>query len=551
MDAAVARDQAQKTEVNTSKKQQQTVPATSVGQDQQDKQQQVAPRKLLLILHGKRIEDDQVRDAIKQLKEEGHEVVVRVTWDSGDVDQFVREAVELWDSQRYDTLVAGGGDGTLNELVAALLKHDAPRHISIAQLPLGTANDLASASGISLAPLEALRLALDPSTIHPIDVALVNGEVFMNLATAGPVSEVSSKGMSDALKKLLGPAAVAVAAVFMNLATAGPVSKVSSKGMSDAMKKLLGPAAVAVAGPVSEVSSKGMSHALKKLLGPAAVAVQVSSKGISDALKKLLGPAAVAVAGFRQLFITGLKPIRGVRLTLPTSPDCRHDSYSPDQQQVSRMSGDLLVLAAGQARQMGRMLNVCPDALLDDGLLDFTLLFGSPGRQAASLASDVLSLGLSKAQGGMQLLRLPWLVVEADQDLKCNRDGEPSLPANKLVFEVLPRRIQLHLPDSRLLLEGQAAAAEDAAAGPAKQRQRWWRKLRKQAMRTGHKPRPRLLLDLWGAQQPPGRLSRLLPGLRRALGRTLLWGALLTVGFAAGLQAQQLLPRAAAVHEEL
>lgn len=61
------------------------------------------------------------------------------------------------------------------------------------------------------ASLDALRLALDPSTAHPIDVALVNGEVFMNLATAGPVSEVSSKGMSDASKKLLGPAAVAVA----------------------------------------------------------------------------------------------------------------------------------------------------------------------------------------------------------------------------------------------------------------------------------------------------------------------------------------------------
>jgi diacylglycerol kinase family enzyme len=49
--------------------------------------------------------------------------------------------------------------------------------------------------------------------------------------------------------------------------------------------------------------------------------------------------------------------------------------------QVSTMASDLLVLAAGQARQMGRMLNVCPDALLDDGLLDFTLLFGSPGKQ--------------------------------------------------------------------------------------------------------------------------------------------------------------------------
>jgi diacylglycerol kinase family enzyme len=51
---------------------------------------------------------------------------------------------------RYDTLVAGGGDGTLNELVVALLRHKAPRHIAVAQLPLGTANDLASATGISL-----------------------------------------------------------------------------------------------------------------------------------------------------------------------------------------------------------------------------------------------------------------------------------------------------------------------------------------------------------------------------------------------------------------
>jgi hypothetical protein len=63
---------------------------------------------------------------------------------------LVSRHVAAWSWCRYDTLVAGGGDGTLNELVAALLKHDAPPHISIAQLPLGTANDLASAAGISL-----------------------------------------------------------------------------------------------------------------------------------------------------------------------------------------------------------------------------------------------------------------------------------------------------------------------------------------------------------------------------------------------------------------
>lgn len=55
-----------------------------------------------------------------------------------------------------DTIVAGGGDGTLNELVAALLRPPGSALLTegptttIAQLPLGTANDLASASGISL-----------------------------------------------------------------------------------------------------------------------------------------------------------------------------------------------------------------------------------------------------------------------------------------------------------------------------------------------------------------------------------------------------------------
>lgn len=29
------------------------------------------------------------------------------------------------------------------------------------------------------------------------------------------------------------------------------------------------------------------------------------------------------------------------------------------------------------------MVNLCPDALLDDGLLDFTLLFGSLGKQVS------------------------------------------------------------------------------------------------------------------------------------------------------------------------
>jgi hypothetical protein len=34
------------------------------------------------------------------------------------------------------------------------------------------------------------------------------------------------------------------------------------------------------------------------------------------------------------------------------------------------------------------MVNLCPDALLDDGLLDFTLLFGSLGNQVYEMVLD-------------------------------------------------------------------------------------------------------------------------------------------------------------------
>lgn len=53
------------------------------------------------------------------------------------------------------------------------------------------------------------------------------------------------------------------------------------------------------------------------------------------------------------------------------------------QQQRYEFQTDLLMLVAGNSRQMGRTVAVCPDALLDDGLIDFTLLSGS------SLAAQV------------------------------------------------------------------------------------------------------------------------------------------------------------------
>ena len=62
------------------------------------------------------------------------------------------------------------------QLAGALIKADAPETTALAVIPMGTANDFATAAGIPEDPWEALQLAVH-DTAHPVDVGLVNDEV--------------------------------------------------------------------------------------------------------------------------------------------------------------------------------------------------------------------------------------------------------------------------------------------------------------------------------------------------------------------------------------
>ena len=64
----------------------------------------------LLILNGKSADNLPLRDAIALLRDEGVEIHVRVTWEKGDAGRYVDEAIQLG----VATVIAGGGDGTLN-----------------------------------------------------------------------------------------------------------------------------------------------------------------------------------------------------------------------------------------------------------------------------------------------------------------------------------------------------------------------------------------------------------------------------------------------------
>lgn len=294
-----------------------------------------------LILNGKSAGDDAVRAAVSALRDAGIRLDVRVTWESGDAERCVVEAI----ADGVDTVIAGGGDGTLSEVAAALAHRDetADALPSLGLLPLGTANDFASAAGIPTEPDAALRLVRD-SVAAPIDLLKLdaNGETHWaaNLASGGFGTEVTTE-THEGLKKLLG----------------------------------------------------GLAYVLTGL----------SKLGRIEPLQ-----AALRGPGFD-------------------------------------WSGDFIALGIGNGRQAGGGQALCPDALVDDGLLDVSIVPPLEGERLATFGT-AMAEGKEAALDRVAVRRaLPWVEIEARQPLTLNLDGEP-VEAMTFRIECMPKRLRMHLP---------------------------------------------------------------------------------------------------------
>jgi lipid kinase YegS len=164
---------------------------------------------LRLILNGKSAGRADVRAAVEAVRAMGHDVSVRVTYEAGDTARLCQEALRDHLVEQIDTLVSAGGDGTLHEVVDAVL-HELPGGkkppFAFAVLPLGTANDFAR--HIRLDPSDipsCLRFAARASA-KPMDVGEVNGCIFVNMATGGFGTQVTAQ-TDPKLKRVLGGAA--------------------------------------------------------------------------------------------------------------------------------------------------------------------------------------------------------------------------------------------------------------------------------------------------------------------------------------------------------
>jgi len=177
---------------------------------------------ITIILNGKKAGIPAVRNAIATLRREVADVEVRVTYEYGDVERFMHEAL----ASGVKRIIIGGGDGSVNEIVDAMAKLPRDKRPELAILPLGTANDFVTACEIPLNSLDALRFGVSESSV-PVDIVSANERHFMNMATAGFGAQVTVDTPVE-LKNFLGGGAYTLTGVLKAIDFVPYVTNISS-----------------------------------------------------------------------------------------------------------------------------------------------------------------------------------------------------------------------------------------------------------------------------------------------------------------------------------
>lgn len=136
-------------------------------------------------------------ERLKALGAFGPKVVIAKSTAVGDAQEIAAQAVH----QGFKTVVAAGGDGTINEVVNGIAGSD----VTLGVLPIGTMNVFASELGVSSKVREAWEI-IQAGHTREIDLGQANDRHFVQLAGAGLDAQVVKETPTD-MKRELGPLA--------------------------------------------------------------------------------------------------------------------------------------------------------------------------------------------------------------------------------------------------------------------------------------------------------------------------------------------------------
>ncbi len=161
-------------------------------------------KKLLFIFNphaGRGLIRVRLADILDIFVKAGYEVTTYPTQAKDDILNKIPE----W-AGHFDRIVCCGGDGTLDETVAGMIKSEA--RTPIGYIPAGTTNDFAKSLGISTDMVEAAHIAAG-GRLFNCDVGRFNNSSFIYIAAFGVFTAVSYQ-TDQRLKGVLGHAAYLV-----------------------------------------------------------------------------------------------------------------------------------------------------------------------------------------------------------------------------------------------------------------------------------------------------------------------------------------------------
>lgn len=157
---------------------------------------------------GREIFRKHLPEVLEKLEVAGYEASCHATTCANDATVAAKIAVE----RGFDVIIAVGGDGTLNEVVAGIGGFE--KRPKLGLIPMGTTNDFARAVHIPRKIDEAIDIIIKGDTL-PVDVGLLNEErYFINIAAGGRITELTYEVPSK-MKTVLGQLAYYLKAIEM------------------------------------------------------------------------------------------------------------------------------------------------------------------------------------------------------------------------------------------------------------------------------------------------------------------------------------------------
>lgn len=365
-------------------------------------------------------------DVIETFAQQGYEVIIMPTLKHGDATEYAMEFAQKGECSR---IVCAGGDGTLSEVVAGVLKSGC--RVPIGFIPAGTTNDFGYSLKIPKDIVQAAELAGATLPI-PSDTGEINGKVFIYTAAFGLFADVSYD-TSQNVKNVLGRSAYIlsgasklhnVKSYHLTIEYIVPLSEEEAESENSTFK---------AAGVIEKTAAEIIENGTLQVTGAAGEIEFTDNSAEVKAAEGFTGNSALVKA--EEEFAGNSVPVKaeeefaGNSAEVKTAEGFTDDSTSKVREivaenRIKRVEGDFIYGMISNSDSVGGFKGIAGKGVqFDDGIFEMLLV-----RKPHNLIelTDIINELLSKKLNSENIVyaRTSGVRLVSDQELPWSLDGE-------------------------------------------------------------------------------------------------------------------------------